>query len=257
MSFTGFGKFSTAHRAARQGVNPRNPSQKVHDSRSDRSAVPGGQHPQAGAERLESFGDRAPGVPRPSLFAAPRASSRSGSEAPGAWPRRSQPPRSRRDGVRRPARRGGRAQAQPARRRARPAAGSAAGRAPRRRASGDAAAEACRPLLPRRSSTPSRRTRSRSSRSSRSSRRSAPTACARSRRSAPTRAPAGLLVIADGKRGDIGSTARAYAAAYLEPRGGARRRRRRAHRQPVPRPRLARAVPRRLPARRAPGSSAW
>jgi orotidine-5'-phosphate decarboxylase len=32
---------------------------------------------------------------------------------------------------------------------------------------------------------------------------------------------AGLLVIADGKRGDIGSTARAYAAAYLERRGGA------------------------------------
>ena len=30
---------------------------------------------------------------------------------------------------------------------------------------------------------------------------------------------AGLLVIADAKRGDIGSTARAYAAAYLEPRG--------------------------------------
>src|ERR1044072_2074184 len=27
---------------------------------------------------------------------------------------------------------------------------------------------------------------------------------------------AGLLVIADGKRGDIGSTARAYAAAYIE-----------------------------------------
>ena len=31
---------------------------------------------------------------------------------------------------------------------------------------------------------------------------------------------AGLLVIADGKRGDIGSTARAYASAYREPRGG-------------------------------------
>lgn len=30
-----------------------------------------------------------------------------------------------------------------------------------------------------------------------------------------------LLVIADGKRGDIGSTARAYAAAYVEPRGDA------------------------------------
>src|SRR5215212_9140426 len=36
--------------------------------------------------------------------------------------------------------------------------------------------------------------------------------CAHARR-------AGLLVIADGKRGDIGSTARAYAAAFLEPRG--------------------------------------
>ncbi|HWH06169.1 MAG TPA: orotidine-5'-phosphate decarboxylase [Gaiellaceae bacterium] len=32
---------------------------------------------------------------------------------------------------------------------------------------------------------------------------------------------AGVLVLADGKRGDIGSTARAYAAAYLEPRDGA------------------------------------
>jgi orotidine-5'-phosphate decarboxylase len=32
---------------------------------------------------------------------------------------------------------------------------------------------------------------------------------------------AGLVVLADAKRGDIGSTSRAYAAAYLEPRGGA------------------------------------
>ena len=30
ITFTGFGKFSTQRRAARQGVNPRNPSQKVH-----------------------------------------------------------------------------------------------------------------------------------------------------------------------------------------------------------------------------------
>jgi DNA-binding protein HU-beta len=29
ITFTGFGKFSTAHRAARTGVNPRNPSEKV------------------------------------------------------------------------------------------------------------------------------------------------------------------------------------------------------------------------------------
>ncbi len=30
VAFTGFGKFSTAQRAARTGVNPRNPSEKVH-----------------------------------------------------------------------------------------------------------------------------------------------------------------------------------------------------------------------------------
>jgi DNA-binding protein HU-beta len=29
ITFTGFGKFSTQHRAARQGVNPRNPGEKV------------------------------------------------------------------------------------------------------------------------------------------------------------------------------------------------------------------------------------
>jgi DNA-binding protein HU-beta len=30
VSFTGFGKFTTSDRKARMGVNPRNPSQKVH-----------------------------------------------------------------------------------------------------------------------------------------------------------------------------------------------------------------------------------
>ena len=29
VNFTGFGKFHTTHRAARMGVNPRNPSEKV------------------------------------------------------------------------------------------------------------------------------------------------------------------------------------------------------------------------------------
>jgi DNA-binding protein HU-beta len=29
VSFTGFGKFTTQHRAARTGVNPRNPTEKV------------------------------------------------------------------------------------------------------------------------------------------------------------------------------------------------------------------------------------
>jgi DNA-binding protein HU-beta len=30
VSFTGFGKFTTQHRAARMGVNPRKPGEKVH-----------------------------------------------------------------------------------------------------------------------------------------------------------------------------------------------------------------------------------
>jgi DNA-binding protein HU-beta len=30
VTFTGFGKFSVQNRAARQGVNPRNPSERVH-----------------------------------------------------------------------------------------------------------------------------------------------------------------------------------------------------------------------------------
>jgi DNA-binding protein HU-beta len=30
VTFTGFGKFSTSQRAAREGVNPRNPGEKVH-----------------------------------------------------------------------------------------------------------------------------------------------------------------------------------------------------------------------------------
>ena len=61
---------------------------------------------------------------------------------------------------------------------------------------------------------------------------------------------AGLLVLLDAKRGDIGSTSRAYAAAFLEP---ARRRpaaRRRDDREPVPGARLGGAVPRRLPSPR-------
>jgi DNA-binding protein HU-beta len=30
VAFAGFGKFSSQHRAARMGVNPRNPSERVH-----------------------------------------------------------------------------------------------------------------------------------------------------------------------------------------------------------------------------------
>ncbi len=61
---------------------------------------------------------------------------------------------------------------------------------------------------------------------------------------------AGLLVIADVKRGDIGSTARAYSAAFAEPRGDEPALGDARHRQPVPRPRLDRAVPGRGPPHR-------
>ena len=65
----------------------------------------------------------------------------------------------------------------------------------------------------------------------------------------------GLLVLLDAKRGDIGSTARGYAEAYLEPRDDGAPTRRCDHREPVPRSRLGRAVPRRLPAARRRASS--
>ena len=67
------------------------------------------------------------------------------------------------------------------------------------------------------SSTRSLPTSSRPSRSSPSSRRSVATGSRPRARLGGVARAAGLLVIADGKRGDIGSTARAYATAYLEP----------------------------------------
>ena len=63
----------------------------------------------------------------------------------------------------------------------------------------------------------------------------------------------GLLVLLDAKRGDIGSTAEAYAAAYLARRRAAPRGR--AHREPLSRPRCARALRATRPSARAPGSS--
>ena len=65
----------------------------------------------------------------------------------------------------------------------------------------------------------------------------------------------GLLVLADGKRGDVPVTARAYAQALVGEtagpvRPGGRPRRRRLHRQPAARARLARAADRRRRGRR-------
>jgi DNA-binding protein HU-beta len=41
VSFTGFGKFQTQQRAARTGVNPRNPTEKIH--------IPAGRVPKFSA----------------------------------------------------------------------------------------------------------------------------------------------------------------------------------------------------------------
>ena len=62
---------------------------------------------------------------------------------------------------------------------------------------------------------------------------------------------AGLLVIADGKRGDIGSTARAYAAAYLEPHDEREALADALTVNTVPRRRLGRAVPAGVPTARS------
>ena len=63
ITFTGFGKFSTRDRAAREGVNPRNPSQKVHIPAATvpkfsagsqlKAAVKGGSAPAVSSEQLE------------------------------------------------------------------------------------------------------------------------------------------------------------------------------------------------------------
>ena len=128
-----------------------------------------------------------------------------------------------------------RAQAQPARARARSRRRAAAGRAPGRRRGGG----------PRRATTRSHASVAASStRSAPSCRRGQAAArllrgarlrrCSRAlRRVCAYAREAGLLVIADAKRGDIGSTARAYAAAYLEPRDESRRSRMRSPSTPT------------------------
>ena len=119
-----------------------------------------------------------------------------------------------------------------------------------------AAAGPAGPGPPRPSRTTARRDRGgrrgvrrRSSRSSPASSGSARRAGRRSSRRSPTARDHGLLVIADGKRGDVPVTARAYAQALVGstptpfgpvPGPG----RRRVHRQPAARPRRARAADR-------------
>ena len=58
VAFTGFGKFTTQKRAARQGVNPRNPSEKVQIPGDDRCEVLRRQSAQAGSEERRRHGRR-------------------------------------------------------------------------------------------------------------------------------------------------------------------------------------------------------
>jgi DNA-binding protein HU-beta len=56
VTFTGFGKFSVQNRAARQGVNPRNPSERVH--------IPASKVPKFSAgSKLKSAAQALPGDP--------------------------------------------------------------------------------------------------------------------------------------------------------------------------------------------------
>ena len=233
------------------GVNPRNPSQKV--------TIPAATVPKFSAgstlkQAVKSGGGGEPASrPLEDLSREGRASGppRCEPHAGASLSRVSAEPAVAADPVRRPARGGGRAQASPARRRASTRGPTCCRvelpgdahlgrrRPPRRaRASVDGIVDAVAPAR-----------RRASSRSSPSSRLSGPTGCARSRTSARYARSAGLLVLADGKRGDIGSTSRAYAPRTSSLTAIARARRR-ADREPLPRPGLARAVPRRLPARR-------
>ena len=131
VNFTGFGKFSTQHREERQGVNPRNPSREGHDPGRDGPEVLGRQHAEAGRQDRRRRWRRssrpssrrfARGPPRAALarfLAAPRASLRASGRRAGSRDR----------ALPRPPRRGGRAEALPAARRARPAPRPAPGRA--------------------------------------------------------------------------------------------------------------------------------
>ena len=120
--------------------------------------------------------------------------------------------------LRRPPRGGGDAQAEPARRRARPSARPPADGASRR-----GGARPSRRGVVGRSLLQGDRRRGRSVRrrgqaAVRLLRGARLRRLSRARGGVRLRAAAGLLVLVDAKRGDIGSTSRAYAAAYLEPR---------------------------------------
>ena len=228
INFTGFGKFSTQHRKERQGVNPRNPSEKVTIPAATVPKFSAGSTLKQAVKSGGGGGDQRPrgtSEARPSRLLTVGARRRS---APSARPQRAvASERERRAGrrnlaVSRQAGRGGRAQAH-----ASSSSGSTRGptcsrSSSRRRAvrpRGDRGRRARASAAG--SSTRSRRTSSPSSRSSRSSRRSAPTGSrafedvcalrARGRTARDRRREA--------RRHRL--DARAYAAAYLEPRGEA------------------------------------
>ena len=248
VSFTGFGKFSTQHRAARTGVNPRNPSEKVHIPAAHGAEVLGRQRAQGGRqERLTAD----PGTSPPRIVEGPR-------ERPLAFLRRpGRAPRS--DLGRTPCRRvtvDARSATGSPRRSSASAASSSSGstRSPTccRRAR-------ARPLgrdTPQRPGTVLLRDRRRC-RAVRRRGQAAVGVLRGARRRRDARLRGGLRLRArrraarDRRRASAATSARR--PARTRPRSSSRAAaaaRRRAHRQPVPRPRRDRAVPRGLPARR-------
>ena len=221
VSFTGFGKFTTSERAAREGVNPRNPEPEGAHSRRDRSALLGGQQPQAGAEVLDGPSWRFARVPSggtsgPPAGPRPRTTFRQYSAS--GWLTRHRAC-SRDRPVRRPGRRGGRPQAIPAAGRPRPACRPAAGRAARgRRRDGRTGGGRGRAVLlrDRRRGRAVRRRREGADRVLRGARRRR--ASRSSSASAPTRARPACSWSPTRSAATSRSTARAYATAFLEPR---------------------------------------
>ena len=214
INFTGFGKFSTPHRAARQGVNPRNPGEKVRSRRRPcRSSLP----EASSSSRTRQLRRRA--TPQLDDAVRPRAGAAARRPPSGGSAIREREWRqacvASDDALRRPPRRGGRAQS---------AASSSSG--------STRASTCCRSSCAATPTSPAAAARASRASAAGSSTRSRPYAVAVKPQLAFFEAlgadgmrafeevceyarAAGLLVIADGKRGDIGSTARAYAAAYL------------------------------------------
>ena len=199
INFTGFGKFSVADRGARQGVNPQT-GERIQIAASRVPALQRRIGPEEGRQGLTPPSSRRE---RPRRAQAPSARPPEASlPSPTGWPPSSRSGAARSSSVSTPI------PPPCGRSRSRPCA---VARAVRAELTGAAVELHCRAAI-------EAVARPRASRSSRSSPASSAWARPASRRSQAVVAAAheaGLLVIADGKRGDVPVTARAYAQALV------------------------------------------